>query len=405
MNPPPSKRLLRAIGLRVFAAIFGLVLAVILVETGIRLFYTSLPINVQIGLRDVHVTPFTDQPLAPPSLWQPDKDYLTIVRPGVVNSLQAGSPTVTFHVTSYAWWGGRVGFRSPQPQDGNVEAVALGDSFTFCFTELEDCWVTMVQQQTGLKLSNLGQPVTGSESHARLFNDFVAKPELKLKQPKLVLWQFYGNDFNDDYGLAALNGTAKSPPAPVPATRPLPQGALAVWLRQNSAIYVLISTLLRGSDPGVEQFVDPYHTTANDLNLWFGQSYVRDSFDMSQPRNQEGEMISQQAILKTRATVEQNGGKFVLIAMPAKEETYRALAEPLMGKAAVDAIAEPRLHILNFCKAQNITCLDLLPALQVQANQNVQLYYFDDPHINAAGNQVVAKAVSEFIKKEILSGS
>src|SRR5258707_14277268 len=136
MNPPPSKRLLRAIGLRVFAAIFGLVLAVILVETGIRLFYTSLPINVQIGLRDVHVTPFTDQPLAPPSLWRPDKDYLTIVRPGVVNSLQAGRPHVSFHVTSYAWWGGRGGFRSPQPPAGKVEASALGDFFTFCLTEL-----------------------------------------------------------------------------------------------------------------------------------------------------------------------------------------------------------------------------------------------------------------------------
>lgn len=394
----PSKRVLRAIILRLFAALFGLLIAILLIETGVRLLYGSLPINVQIALRDFHVTPFTDQQLAPPSLWQADKDYLTIVRPGVTDSLQAGSPTVTFHVSSYAWWGGRVGFRSPQPQDGNVEAVALGDSFTFCFTELADCWVTKVGQQAGLKFSNLGQPVTGSESHARIYNDFVAKPDLKLKQPKLVLWQFYGNDFNDDYGLAALNGTAKSPPAPVPATRPLPQGPLAVWLRQNSVIYVMMSALLRGNDPGVQQFVDPYHTTANGLDLWFGQSYVRDSFDMSQPRNQEGEALSQQAILKTRATVEQNGGKFVMIIMPAKEETYRALAESLMSKAAVDAIAAPRLHILDFCKTENLTCFDLLPALQAQASR--QLYYPNDPHLNMAGNQVAADAIANFIKSQ-----
>src|SRR5689334_5682294 len=151
MNEPSAKRVLRAVAVRLLTVLFGLIMAFLLVEVGIRLFYGSLPINVQIGLRDVHITPFSDQPLAPPSIWEPDKEYQEIVRPGVVDSLQAGSPTVTFHVTSYAWWGGRVGFRSVQPQDGNVQAVALGDSFTFCFTELADCWVTKVQQQTGLK--------------------------------------------------------------------------------------------------------------------------------------------------------------------------------------------------------------------------------------------------------------
>jgi hypothetical protein len=399
----PSKNIVRAVLMRLLAALFGLILAIILIETGLRLLYGSLPINMQIALRDVHATPFTDQKLAPPSLWQPDKDYLTIVRPGVTDSLQAGSPTVTFHVTSYSWWGGRVGFRSPQPQDGNVEAVALGDSFTFCFTELADCWVTKVQEQTGLKLSNLGQPVTGSESHERIYFDFVAKPDLKLKQPKVVLWQFYGNDFNDDYGLAALNGTAQSPAGPVPVTRPLPQGAVAVWLRQNSVVYVMISTLLRGTDPGVEQFVDPYHSTANGLNLWFGQSYVRDAFDLTQARNQEGEKLSQEAILRTQKLVEQNGGKFVMIVIPAKEETYRSLAEPLMDKAAVDAIAAPRLHILDFCQTQHLTCFDLLPALQ--ADQNVQLYYPNDPHLNVEGNRVIAAAISEFLQKQGLTGS
>src|SRR4051794_23511894 len=141
---------MRAAIIRIAAVVFGLVLAVVIAEAGIRLFYHSLPMGLQIALRDVHVTPFSDQQLAPPPLWQTDKDYLTIVRPGAVDSLQAGSPDVTFHVTSYSWWGGRVGFRSPQPDDGSVEAVTLGDSFTFCFTEVQDCWVTRLAQQMGL---------------------------------------------------------------------------------------------------------------------------------------------------------------------------------------------------------------------------------------------------------------
>src|SRR5258708_13267606 len=235
----------RALIARGGVAVFGVILALLVVEAGVRLFYGALPMGLQIALRNVRVTPFTDQQLAPPPLWQDDQDYQMIVRPGAVNSLQAGSSTVTFHVSSYGWWNGRVGFRSPQPQDGTVPAVALGDSFTFCFTEVEACWVSVVARTTGLKLSNLGQPVTGSMSHARIYSYFVPKPDLQLGQPKIVLWEFYVNDFNDDYGLAVLNHTAETPPLPASSSRPLPHGALAFWLRDNSAIYVVLSTLSR----------------------------------------------------------------------------------------------------------------------------------------------------------------
>lgn len=389
---------------RSFLVSGGLLLAVLLTEGAIRLLYTSLPMGLQIALRDVRVTPLTDTHMAPPSLWQPDKDYQTIVRPGVTDSLQAGSPTVTFHVTSYAWWGGRVGFRSPQPQDGTVRAVALGDSFTFCFTEFAECWVTLAAQRTGLPISDLGQPVTGSLSHARLYFDFVAKPDLKLRQPRLVLWGFYGNAYNNDYGLAALDGFAKTPPLPQSALPTLPQSAVARWLRENSALYVILGALLRGKDPGVEQFVDPYHVTAKGVDLWFGQSYVRDAFNMSQARNREGEALSRQAILQTYNLVEQRGGNFVLLVFPAKEEVYHSLTEPVMGKAAVDALAEPRLRVLDFCKVQHLTCLDLLPTLSVQAEQGQQIYYPTDTHLNAVGNRIVAETVTTFLQQQGLLG-
>lgn len=390
-------RRLRSAARYLVAVLFGLVLALLIAETAVRLLYASLPIGLQTALRNVHVTPFSDTRLAPAPLWQSDLDYLNIVRPGAFNSLQAGSPTVTFHVTSYNWWGGRVGFRSPPPDDGNVQAVAIGDSFTFCYTELEDCWVTRLRQDTGLPLLNMGQPVTGSVSHARLYYDFVAKPELKLKQPRLVLWQFFGNDYNDDYGLADLNHTAKTPPQAAPNATPLPQGALVVWLRENSAMYGILSALIR-RDPGVEQFVEPYHVRSGNVDLLFGSTYIRDSFDMTQARNQEGEQLSRQAILQTRDLVEKNGGRFIVLAFPTKEEVYRALTEPQMGKAALDALAAPRLRLLDFCKAQNLTCLDLLPGLQAQADR--QLYYANDSHLNAEGNRVVAALVSAFLRDQ-----
>ena len=392
--------IVRAAVARIGVVVFGLLLAWIVAEIGVRMLYPTLPMGLQIALRDVRQSPFTEQRMAPPPLWQSDKDYLTIVRPGAENSLQAGSPTVTFAVSTYAWWGGRVGFRSMQPQNGQVEAAAVGDSFTFCFTAADSCWVSQLAQKLGLSIANLGQPVTGSVSHARIYYDYVAKPELNLKQPKLVLWQFYGNDFNDDYGLALLNNTAKTPPIPAQDNRPLPQGAVAVWLRENSAVYLLISTLLRGKDPGVDKFVDPYHVQQGGVDLWFGQSYIRDACDMTQARNQEGEALSQQAILKTRALVEKQGGKFIIVIIPSKEEVYRALTEPIMGKQVVDAISAPRLHLISFCHTKDLTCFDALPALEAAANQAQQVYFPTDPHLNVFGNQIVTEALADFISDQ-----
>jgi hypothetical protein len=382
---------------RLLLIAFGLLMALLIAEIGVRVVYGALPQSLQIALRDVRVTPFGDQRLAPSPLWQADQDYLTIVRPGARDLLQAGSPTTLFPVSAYDWWGGRVGFRSPPPTDGKVEAVALGDSHTFCFTAVSDCWVTLVGEALGIPLYNLGQPVTGSVGHARIYRNFVAKPELGLKQPRLVLWQFYGNDYNDDYGLALLNGTALTPPPADPPAVPPPTG-LQRWLLDHSAVYALTDALTR-QNPGVDIFVDPYRVIDKGVDISFGQRYIRESFDMSQPRNQEGEALTRAAILETLALTAASQSHFVTLVMPAKEEVYRTLTLPLLGAEALDAIAAPRLNMLAFCARERLTCFDLLPALQVQAEANVQVFFPTDTHLNATGNRIVAEAVTDFLRQ------
>lgn len=389
-------RAVRFVATRALVILFGLLLAVLVAEIGLRVLFDLLPMNLQMALREVRQTPFTETRLAPQPLWKDDTDYQMIVQPGAVDSLQAGSPTVLFRVTTYSWWGGRVGFRSPPPDDGRVPAVALGDSHTFCFTAIEACWVTQLHALTGISFANLGQPVTGSASHARMYADFVANPALGLKQPSIVVWQFYGNDFNDDYGWLQLQGEATSPPAdtlPVP-----PPAGWQRWLAEQSAVVALITALTRGSDPGAEQFVDPFRVVNGGVDIFFGQRYIRDSFDLSAPRNQEGAALSRREILDTKALVEKNGGQFVLLLMPTKEEVYRALTEPKMGTPAIDAIAAPRLHMLDVCAEHAIRCLDLLPALQA-ANRE-QLFFSTDPHLNPRGNVIVAQAVAAYLREQ-----
>ncbi len=377
---------------RLAVMIFGVLLALLIAEIGVRLAYHSLPQTLQIALRDVRITPFTDARLVPPPIWQADNDYQTTTRPGLDNELTYGSPDVSFHASTYSWWNGRVGFRSPQPTSGHVDGVALGDSFTFCFVEATNCWVNYVARFSGLNIANLGQPVTGSTAHARIFKG-TAMPV----KPPLVLWQFFGNDYNDDYGLAQLDGTAKTPPAPAPPAPP--SAPVADWLRQNSVVYSLLSALIRsGNNQGVEQFVDPYHVTQGNVDLWFGQSYLREAFDMTSARNLEGEGYSHQALLDTRDLISGYGGHLLVLLIPTREEVYRALTTPLLGQAAIDALGESRHRLTDFCTAQGLTCYDLFPDLLAAANDGKQVYFPRDLHLNNQGNEVVGTAVLRVLK-------
>ncbi|MCS6869911.1 MAG: hypothetical protein RML95_14995 [Anaerolineae bacterium] len=373
----------------------SIIFALLLLEIGVRLLYSNLPSSLQIALRFVHQTPFTEARLAPLPLWREDSTFQTVVAPEVRDVEQIGSLSVRFRVSTYAWWNGHVGFRTPPPEDGHVKAVALGDSHTFCFTNDQDCWVNLLSARIGVPIANLGQPVTGSESHARRYYSFVANPMLGLRQPRLVLWQFFGNDYNDDYGLAVLNGTAQTPP--ILTSPAAPESPLVTWLRQYSAVFALLDALRRTDDPQMTLFVDPYRASHGQIDITFGRRYLAEAFDMRQARNREGEQLSQAAILRTRSLVEANGGKFVVILMPTKEEVYRHLTEPYLGAAYLDQLAEPRLRLLAFCAAQQLTCLDLTSALTKRALQGQQLFFRDDIHLNALGNQAVAEIIADFL--------
>lgn len=398
VNHLPARRRRRLVK-RLGAGLFGVLFAILIVEIAVRLLFGSLPTGLQTVLRFVRVTPFTDQRLAPLPLYEGDRDYQTIMRPGARDELQVGSMNVSFLVSTYGWWGGRVGFRSPQPETGRVDAVALGDSFTACIVDLADCWVTLLSSETGIPFLNMGQTATGSLSHARLFWDFVAKPELGIGQPKVVLWQFFGNDYNDDFGLALINGTNQTPAPADPMTTNMTwrfTGDLDRWLMENSAVYALLTAMSRvGNTQAL--FVDPFHIQIGEGPLDFGQDYLIRAFDMNEARNLEGEQISQRAIRETRDTVEKNGGIFVVVIVPTKEEIYRRWTEPEMGAARIDGLEAPRRRLMAFCAAQDLTCFDAEAALKAASAGGAHLYYKDDMHLNPAGNRVLADAVAAFL--------
>lgn len=371
---------------RLAGILFSLFLTWMILEMLLRVLFFYLPPRLQLVLERVHITPFSEQWLMPDPIWHSDIDYLTIARP-VTNFEQYGSADVHFNVTTETLWGSRVAFRTRQELvDRHVDAVAVGDSFTFCFTEEKDCWVTLLGQQTNRNIINLGIVSTGSVSHQRVLQDF----GMPLKPP-LVIWQWWGNDSNEDYGLASLRGETT-----IQSTNPPPAAPVPTWWDQNSAVYVLLKLFL-GSDKDFDaslQFLDREHASNGDVKLAFGRPYLWDAFDMSEPTNQYGWERSRTAFYNSNEMVKRYGGMLLFVLIPTKEQVYREIAEPLIGEEKMALLDQNYQMMLDLCQEQQMTCLDLLPVLQAHAQQGEQLYHTNDIHLNARGNLVLADALS-----------
>lgn len=376
--------------------LLNLVVSALLLELLLRLAAPSL--SGQLGVATRYVT--TGQPYA--QKWQPawrqSREHYYVLRTDVQDELQYGSPTVSFRLTTRRLWeGADIGFRTPEV-NYFVDAVVVGDSFGMCFTEQADCWVDMLAQNLLAGIVNLSQPVTGTTSHALILREYGAP-----LTPPMVIWQFFGNDFNDDYGLSRLSkgeATSSPPDCPTPESP-----AWQTWLRRYSALYASLETLAVGRYLGVPSeeclFVKPHtvrYGTANEHTLQFGGLYEQYALDMSRPQNQAGYALSKEAFMQAQELVASWGGRLVVLLIPTREEVYAPLTAPIMGEEAIARLASARLAMLDLCAELSLQCFDATDTLTTHANAGEALYHVDDMHLNANGNRVLADWLSEQLR-------
>ena len=373
-----------------------------LLEGGLRLFPTVLPPRLQeIAYTVINGTPFAQEW---DTAWVRNREHYFIVKPGLENALQYGSPSVSFRVTTIELWeGGGIGFRN-RPVDYFVDAVVVGDSFTFCFTERADCWVTRLEQNTGMGIVNLGQPATGSRSHYLILDGY-GKPY----QPPLVIWQFFGNDFNDDYGLLSYRGEIEQLDGDVLANAEANSQAIDTdgidgWLRTNSVAFAVLEVALTGKrggvDPSDDQFSERYEVLLeNGERLGFGQPYEPLALDMQRPANQAGFDASRESFQQALDLTASWGGQMVVILIPTREEVYESVTADLLGDD-LDKIKSARLAMLDLCDELDLLCYDVLDDLQIAAQQGESLYYYDDMHLNPNGNRILAQGVQAWLDEQ-----
>jgi len=373
-----------------------------LLEVGLRGFPSILPPRLQeVAYIVMNGTPFAQEW---DTAWVRNQDHYFIVKPNLVDSLQYGSPSVSFRLNTIELWdGGGIGFRN-RPVDYFVDAVVIGDSFTFCFTERADCWVTHLEQNTGMGMVNLGQPATGTRSHYLILDGY-GKPY----NPPLVIWQFFGNDFNDDYGLLLSRDEIEQLDGDVLAnaegnTQSIDANGLDGWLRTNSVAFSIIEVALTGSrggiDPTDHQFNERYEVMLdNGQPLGFGQPYEPVALDMERPANQAGLDASRESFQQAVDLTESWDGQMMVLIIPTREEVYESVTADLLGDD-LDKIKGARLAMLDMCDELDLLCYDVLDDLQSAAQQGESLYYYDDMHFNPNGNRILGDLVQSWLSEQ-----
>lgn len=394
---------------RLFAVLFGIGLAWLSLEVLLRVAYPLFPYTIQAALREVRLTPFTEKRILPQQIWQADDNYQLISRSNIDSQLQFPDPRVGIVVTTKNWLDpdSHVGFRVPsmewQPR-WPVDAVVVGDSFSFCYTEYDSCWVQRLADEHGMSVVNLGQVATGSISRLNLLKTFGL-----LHEPDLVIWQWYGNDFNDDYGMALMNGSLDQESAPESqGSGAPPPHPFVRWLEKHSAVYWIVRTYTSSKQDRYtfERFVDPFRAELGDAYFTFGRPYTLKAFDMSDPKNRIGLSLSQESILQASERLSEAGVFLLLVLVPSKEEVYRPWTEDVLGLDQIEALGEGRRQMATFCAEHGLSCLDPTPALAEPAASGKHVYWPDDSHLNDLGNQILANAVWNFlVENEFVTAS
>jgi len=69
----------------------------------------------------------------------------------------------------------------------------------------------------------------------------------------------------------------------------------------------------------------------------------------------------------------------------------------ILGQEYLDGAADSRRLLVNLCAERGWHCLDATPAFQEAIRAGEPIYYAQDFHLDASGNQVLAQIVNDYI--------
>jgi hypothetical protein len=281
---------------------------------------------------------------------------------------------------------------------------ALGDSYALGYaTDEGKVWTDRLGASLGEPVYNLGVSSTGPRAHVDLLEYMLAAHHDSMRVERL-LWMIYeGNDLENSYA------GRREPEAPtglglggmLQGTVVQSFGSLPARVRSQSVLRRLIDGDLtfgslqassrggRYEIDGVSLPVPLYHSRRWGYRLFnpddvFGASVPRE-YVMRHPNRP----LLEQTMRDMRALSERYGFKVTVIIAPTDARLYGADFEGMPAPSATSYFAD---FVADQARSLGFDVTNLVTLLRPFARSEM-LYYRDDHHWNARGNEVAAQVI------------
>lgn len=279
---------------------------------------------------------------------------------------------------------GDIGFRDLETSPP-FDAIALGDSFTFCDdVPVETCWVRLLGQKTSLSIASLGISGFSTIAEARVLKHYG-----KQLRPRLVLLGLFPNDFNDNLRFAEWI-ESDNPDFWEWRKAREGRGAVLGWLATHSIAYRLVDSALRSRENKVIRYKKNGLSFLLRTDRWI-------SDDEQESQRLEGWRLMREALLAMERDAAGIGAQLVVVLIPSKEEVYWNVVRDDLP-AAVEEIDRPLGLVADFCEEKGIPVCDLRPAFEREAEKYNQLYLRVSGHWNDAGNTLAADTIADCVR-------
>ena len=271
------------------------------------------------------------------------------------------------------------GFRNDHEIE-QAPVVVVGDSFVEAgLVPYSALLSTRLGRLLDAEVANLGQGAYGPQQELVVLRRY----GLPLN-PKIVLWFFFeGNDLVDAQRYERLIASVE----------------LHDFKERSFAKNALLA-LARLTAPPPRGDADEARRrscrlTEDGETLYFG--YAGSPLSTEELASLQ---IAQQYFLEARRLASENGAELVFVYVPTKFRVYHDLCEPSEdGLIKEWQLSDLPSRLEGWCKTHGIAYLDLTTALKGAAASGDLVYYPDDTHWNARGNDVGARAIADFLRR------
>lgn len=378
------KSRLRVIGQALGVLVATLLMTLVLLEIGLRLFAPQFSPEMRAettkGL-------FTEDPAT---------TYRTL--PGLKTQFRLAESVTTLNINSR---GLREEREIGPPQPGLARVLCVGDSFTFGYgvegsqaypyllngTTERDASSDVVEQGKAIESINGGVLGYGTDNEAAWLKEYGWQ-----LQPDIVLVGFYvGNDVRDV--ILGRNKTRVDEVGNLLPSDNEPPDSLKHWLAVNSHAYVFLRGLAH----------DLFSSGASENRQGFRTYDTAPLYLKAEPSDLAGGWSKTLGLLDSmRADATAHGARFVVVVIPTREQVDDTFWRQMLSDFRLDEAGlqrdKPQQMLAAWSASTGTPLIDLLPGFSAEAKSGP--YYFTlDTHWNPAGHALAARLIREGLEK------